>query len=263
MSGLGADELFCGYNPFHALLLNTRKPRPMDQVRDRYLRSVTLLPGWLGEKIGNRILASHELSSYLASWNRVAPSVIGELTDRDADETVFRLAEYIAEHVELSGRRLNRIKQYAMFQYMGSMLLRDSDAVSMRHSLEVRVPFLDPRLVAFSFSLPDEFLIRASSRTLARRSYGIGCKKLLLDAFKHLLPPGFDQRQKNGFELPHDYWMRHGLRARIREVMLGGDPFFNRSVKQDVYDRWLRGKASWKTVWSVFVFLCWWDRTLR
>ena len=80
---------------------------------------------------------------------------------------------------------------------MRSVLLRDSDVMSMAHSIELRVPFLDHRLVAHA---------------LRNHLAGNGRKTMLLDAFSNVLSPRTLGRAKAGFDLPMADWFRGVLR---------------------------------------------------
>jgi len=84
--------------------------------------------------------------------------------------------------------------------YLQHTLLRDTDQMSMAHALEVRVPFLDHRLVAAALAVPDAWKAPTTP------------KKLLTDALGDLLPAEVTQREKMGFVLPWAEWMRGPLR---------------------------------------------------
>src|SRR5262249_14901708 len=82
--------------------------------------------------------------------------------------------------------------------YMMQQLLRDSDASSMAHSLELRVPFVDLELAAFSRTCADEFKLRCDGG--ANSSYdGSGSKRVLIHALRDVLPPAISDRPKKGF----------------------------------------------------------------
>jgi asparagine synthase (glutamine-hydrolysing) len=87
---------------------------------------------------------------------------------------------------------------------MTNTLLRDTDAMSMAHSLEVRVPFVDVKVVDYVLSLPGEWKLagRSWSKAAARRCDG------------DLLPREFLNRPKMGFTLPFEKWLQGKLRAR-------------------------------------------------
>src|SRR5205814_6380741 len=90
---------------------------------------------------------------------------------------------------------VNTISRLEMRGYMSNTLLRDTDAMSMAHSLEVRVPFVDTTVVDYVLSLPGEWkLTRQDQRP----------KPLLADALGDLLPREFLRRPKMGFTLPNE-----------------------------------------------------------
>jgi asparagine synthase (glutamine-hydrolysing) len=101
---------------------------------------------------------------------------------------------------------IDRTVVLELSSYMENTLLRDADALSMAHSLELRVPFLDRRLVDLVFSLPPE--LRRPGRSLGKR--------LLRRAFADVLPESVKNRRKRGFSLPLPIWMKNG---DLREVV--------------------------------------------
>ena len=100
---------------------------------------------------------------------------------------------------------------------MTHQFLRDSDATSMAHSLELRVPFVDLALVAFSRSCDDEFKLRSDGGS-SNRYYGSGSKRVLIHALRDVLPLSISNRQKKGFVLPYDHWMRGELASLVEDT---------------------------------------------
>jgi asparagine synthase (glutamine-hydrolysing) len=90
----------------------------------------------------------------------------------------------------------------------GDMLTK-VDAMSMANSLEVRVPFLDYRVVDFAFNLPDHFKINSKNR-----------KIILKEAFKNELPYEIFNRSKKGFEVPLLKWFQTDLKSLIVDDLL-------------------------------------------
>jgi len=111
--------------------------------------------------------------------------------------------------------RLDSFTSVSCFElqsYMVNTLLRDTDAASMANSLEVRVPFLDHRLVELVASMP------GSSKQADSRP-----KPLLLDAVGPRLPTFVYTRGKQGFTFPWDDWLRGPLRQRATLAMREAD----------------------------------------
>ena len=150
---------------------------------------------------------------------------------------------------------------------MGAQLLRDSDAVSMSHSLEVRFPLIDIRLVDFVYNLPDNYKIH-HNLTVKELNQGYeqkltykegGVKKLLFDAFETDLPPNFNIRSKRGFKLPYDLWMRkEPLLTQIIDSLLKleGSITAKRSTPH-LLNAWKTNQISWQQIWSLFILQLW------
>ncbi len=94
---------------------------------------------------------------------------------------------------------------------MGNMLLRDTDQMSMAHSLEVREPLLDHVLVDTVARLP-------GAMKLAPGRQG-SFKGLLLDALATPLPDEVVRRPKMGFVFPWEHWLRDELRPQVTETL--------------------------------------------
>ena len=134
--------------------------------------------------------------------------------------------------------------------YLCSTLLRDSDVLSMAHSLEVRPLLLDHELVEHALALPDHAKIRQGRE-----------KSVLLDAVGGLIPPGCGQRKKTGFELPFKDWMRGPLKEKFRDAFNGKSAL--ELFKPKFRERVLRNGDSGKLTrwdWQWFVLLSWLDR---
>src|SRR6185436_14309246 len=119
-----------------------------------------------------------------------------------------------------SGDVINTISTLELKGYMTNTLLRDTDAMSMAHSLEVRVPFVDTKVVDYVLSLPGEW--KAPSR--------VGPKPLLADAIADLLPREFLNRPKMGFTLPFEKWLQGKLRDEVASVLEGSAHGLNAQV---------------------------------
>jgi len=101
--------------------------------------------------------------------------------------------------------------------YMRCQLLRDSDATSMAHSLELRVPFVDSEIVNFSRSCRDEY--KLSSDGGAYGTYAAsGSKRVLIHALRDVLPSSLMNRVKRGFALPIQSWMRREFLSLFEET---------------------------------------------
>jgi asparagine synthase (glutamine-hydrolysing) len=126
--------------------------------------------------------------------------------------------------------------------YLPDQLLRDTDQMSMAHSLEVRVPLLDDSVVRVALALP------ASLRTAA------GKRMLVAAAGGHPV-------EKRPFALPFRAWLRGPLREPVREALLSqGLPFAAEvplAFRRNVWRSFEEGRTHWSRPWSLAVLRLW------
>jgi asparagine synthase (glutamine-hydrolysing) len=140
--------------------------------------------------------------------------------------------------------------------YMLDMLLRDTDSMSMHHSLEVRVPLLDHPLVEFAASLP----------TSAKRKRGLP-KALLVEALGDLLPREVIEQPKRTFTFPFERWLRGPLGAQVAQELgasasAGGltpslTAHLDAAGVRRVWQNFESGRTGWARPWSLFVLNHW------
>jgi asparagine synthase (glutamine-hydrolysing) len=135
--------------------------------------------------------------------------------------------------------------------YLPCDLMTKVDIASMAHSLEVRQPFLDYRVVEYAAGLPLSLKFR--------RGQG---KRLLRRAFGHLLPREIWNRRKMGFGVPLDHWFRHELRALTHDTLLHESArivkFFRRdAIQQLVTQHELRQFDHAYRLWALLVLELW------
>ena len=113
-------------------------------------------------------------------------------------------------------------------------LLLYTDKLSMAHSLEVRVPFLDRDFLAFVESVPATWKLR-----------GLRTKYILKEAVRPLLPPGVIDRKKKGLPTPMGRWLKGELTSYARDVLLASDSviveLFDRSIVEGLISDHVRG----------------------
>jgi asparagine synthase (glutamine-hydrolysing) len=118
-----------------------------------------------------------------------------------------RLWEVLPPHAQNAGR-LNRCLWLDQLYYLPDDILTKCDRMSMAHSLEVRPPFLDHRIVEFAATLPESFKIR-----------GTTLKFLLRELMRDRLPSAVTTRSKQGFDIPTHDWFRGPLRPLLLDTL--------------------------------------------
>ena len=141
--------------------------------------------------------------------------------------------------------------------FMGAMLLRDSDAVSMINSLEVRFPFLNRKFTEFLFSLPVDYLVKGNFEIEERGYGGNNLKMLLCDAFNDTLTPGFMDRKKTGFRLPYKNWLRHELKEILAAKIATDNPILDNKNLELMHRNWKSGSVDWKLMWKILILNSW------
>jgi len=139
--------------------------------------------------------------------------------------------------------------------YLPGDILVKVDRMSMAHSLEVRAPFLDYRIVEFAATLPSRWKIRDREK-----------KIILRHAFSRLLPPEILNRRKHGFTVPLDRWFRYDLREFSENRFFRGDAavhYFNLATLRRIWDEHQSGRVDHGTLlWSILSLLLWHEEYL-
>lgn len=228
LSGLGGDELMLGY-PRNINLYNQlqRRPQLPKWLVETYLKKRAEKKGWSNRYV-NALLqrTSGSADLRLLYWaNRLInpPWLVDQMTEtRNSVEE--DIASFFAFDPGYKSNLFNRISYYEMRTYMLSQLLRDMDAVSMSHSIEVRFPLIDHKLVEFMFRLPARLKYnppnhRTDHRTGKTTYASSGIKHLLAETFKRELPDGYLNTPKQGFQLPYLEWVAKSRKNEIISVL--------------------------------------------
>lgn len=253
LSGLGSDELFLGYRHFHTLRRDQRLGRlPGLAAVGRLAGGVVPIGLHVGQRAASMASSAGELGELLSQRRRfLFPAQVARLmtpmggAPEDAawpwpvDPRAFEDPLSAASVFELGG-------------YCQNMLLRDSDAMSMAHGLELRVPFLDHVLVEKVLRVPGEWKLPRD---------GVN-KPLLVEAVQDLLPEEVYRRRKRGFSLDLAKWMRGPLRAQMartfrRNALLHPPTVDNLWAAFLAGDDHLTGR-----VWGLARILRWYERNL-
>jgi asparagine synthase (glutamine-hydrolysing) len=277
ISGTGGDELFAGYPWFAQMAFeeSRRQAAPWKSAAKSLLTSVArqpVLDSLVPMRGGYRFGHWRDDAGFLARYYAANPMFEAPWTARLLAPDLRSEAQAgRSPHYDLSaidelqqGSVLERVTGVCLRGYTTNQLLRDIDAASMAHSLEVRVPFLDPVVADLALSLPDSAKLGVtphSSSAFPRSYRDAGMKRVLLDVAKNLLPRGFDTRVKSGFSMPFNSW----LKGPLREVML--DTLSEQSVSKrglldaravgDVRDQFLSGVVEWPQPWLLMMFELW------
>ena len=253
LSGEGGDELFGGYYTYVADQLALRAggaarlARPLverlptstarasfDYKAKRFVRGAHLPP-----------LERHH------AWKEIfSPEARAELTGRRHAFDPVDL--YRARFAETEGAEpLARLQDVDLGIYLVDDLLVKTDRASMAHSLEARVPFLDPAVTNFAAALPAK-----------HRVHGLRKKVLLRKAVAPLVPREIVRGKKRGFSIPAAAWLRGELEPFARETLsaetLRRQGYFRPEAVAALLDRHVAGKEDLsRQLWGLLAFTLW------
>jgi asparagine synthase (glutamine-hydrolysing) len=144
------------------------------------------------------------------------------------------------------GSVIERVTGLCLRGYTNNQLLRDIDATSMSHSLEVRVPYLDKVLIDLVLSLPDQTKLGAVSQadSMQKTYRSTGAKRILIDIGKAYLPKDFDIQPKRGFAMPFEQWLADPL----QDIFL--DALSDTAVRKRGWFDIIVGQAGTRSVWE-------------
>jgi len=254
LSGDGGDELFGGY--------------PWRQVRPWYQRHMSRLP--LNVRTGIQrmtgmlpqgLRGANYLRRIDIPYERYILDAMAVFDE--ADRRSLYSAEFADAVTEIDPYRHHlpnfsgsvdraweaRMMEYDLKTYLPNDVLVKVDRMSMRASLEARVPLLDQHL--------DEFAATIPSRLKIRNRVG---KHILKRVMAPYLPPEVLQKRKQGFSVPLGTWLRTDLRDDVIDALRGGNDhgFFDRRAVERLSDAFFHGDESRNyQVWTLYAFELW------
>jgi asparagine synthase (glutamine-hydrolysing) len=259
LSGLGGDELFAGYPIFkrYKSLLAQKWILSFPIGLRRFAGDILtkLKPGIASEKIARVISQEYFDLENIYQFDRqvLLDSQVKSLLNLDKlpPKSVYKT---VHENVgfETPGYAfapLSRVSWAEINTYMQNVLLRDADQMSMAHALEIRVPFLDHKLVEMVMALSDDVKFPNSP------------KQLLTDSFSNLLPDEIVNRPKMGFVFPWEYWLKAELKefAELGLNKLKSRSDFNAEAIDQLWIDFLNNnpRVSWSRIWPMVVLGNW------
>lgn len=215
LSGEGADELFAGYATYRANVL-AKRARMLPSFVLRAAGAVARRLPVSDEKIGfeykvKRFLAGCRMRPEQAHvfWNGTFSA------EEKRRIAAMPLPDALGGIVQELADRGDKLAAYLWFDqkyYLPDDILAKVDRMSMAHSVEVRPPFLDHRIVEFAASLPD-----------ALKMAGTRQKVVLRSLMKNRLPAPVLGHKKIGFDIPAHEWLRGPLRPLLEEMRAAGE----------------------------------------
>jgi len=267
LSGDGGDELFAGYSAYKGIRFAEQYQRvPPWLGRRRLPGLVEGAARWLpaGRRYGAlhaaRVLRDSELpfeTRYFTKGSLCRPDRLQQLLSTDLADRLLRpgLPQFADDIGAVMHSRLPDVSKAGYLDLRIGLLedmLVKVDRMSMAHSLEVRSPLLDHRLVEFAARLPPSLKLR-----------GWETKAILRDTIRRYLPPATLRKRKQGFAVPLREWLKTGLRDLVGDLLesatapLPKDMFNDASIKKLLAEH-RRGEADHSAViWLLLNYAAW------
>ena len=267
LSGDGGDEIFCGYNRYI--------------MSKKWWNKISLIPLPLRIFLADRIIAFkpdnwNYLSKIFMNFNN--KNNLGHLMYKFSrilrcktlDDAYIKLASHIDNPTEVvlgsnivDTRLSNYSLELSQFDDQQKMMIFDGltylpddilvkvDRASMASSLETRAPFLDHRVIEFSWKIDQSLKLRN----------GQG-KWILRQILYKYIPKSLIERPKKGFGIPLDKWLRGSLRDwaenLLNEKKLLDEGYFDSKVIAQKWNDHLKGKRNWQhDLWNILMFQSW------
>ena len=259
LSGLGADELFGGYRSFatspqlvRALRWWHRTPRRLRESVRRHLNAGSARRRKIADLLGTPATI-HDVALHR---RQVLSSDVRRALLRSTEHVPSTHPELARLPIELAGCVPEAaVSAWELRTYLADVLLRDSDVMSMAHSLELRVPFVDRSLIEWLWRQPAHFRFTPDAP-----------KSALAEALIDVLPSSLRSRPKQGFTLPLDQWMRRDLRPFLDGIFSPASVertgILDQQAAATLWRSFLAGRDSrqWSRVWCLAILIAFINR---
>jgi asparagine synthase (glutamine-hydrolysing) len=243
VSGVGSDELFCGYSHFiYAAAANKSFKNGIDPLSN-LPKSLKIIPERYREIL--QYLLSNEVHrrQMIRNYGKDL-QVFDKLKNLDKNQNDKILEKYYS----LDNKNLDSVQRLTLWEinrYLLNTLLRDSDALSMSQSLEVRPMFLDHILASYAFGLNANYKVTFKQK-----------KRVLYDACKDLILPEIFNKKKVGFELPLTFWLQTIFKSEYLDLLKNENTFQLFSVEYIIQlKNNINEEKLSNTDWAVFILL--------
>lgn len=266
LSGDGGDELFFGYDTYKAYKIARYFrwiPEPITKIMSKMS---SLLPAsskrlsleFKLKKFISGLKYKPEFSNYIW-WGAYHPEKKKKLFSKDflkllADFPEFEPILFYENELKDIKDPLDRINYLDLHLYLQDDLLPKVDRMSMATSLEVRVPFLDHRMVELAISIKNNLRLKR-----------LNTKYILKKALKDFIPKDLQKRPKIGFDIPLGPWLKNELKDYMLNLLdknkLKESGIFNVTEVERIINEHLTGKQNHRQLlWPLIIFQNWFEK---
>ncbi len=265
LSGMGGDEMVGGYERYLGVLLGRRYYSLPSMLRKALARGIGLLPDFGGKRRFSAARLKRFVQGVESDPAATYLRLLSTFNSRELDDLL--VGEWRTEARHFSGEEVirqafigsnsNSIVNQMLFTdligYLPGDLLPLTDRMSMAHSLEVRVPFLDHEVLEFAATVPPELKIRR-----------LKSKFILRKIASRLLPDEILRKGKRGFSIPLAFWFREELKSLLQDQLSSEriaqmGYFVPEKVTSLLHEHFSMRANHENKIWALLIFGLWHD----
>ena len=248
LSGEGADELFGGYRIYHEPTSLRGYQRLPKWLRRAVAACVSILPDIKGKSFlirGSKSLEERFIGNANMFSQKEKAKLLKSIPATDP-------TEYTKEYYDRCKGQddVTRMQYLDINRWMVGDILLKADRMSMAHSLELRVPFLDKKVFEVAAKIPVKHRIGGGTTKYAMR-----------EAAKRHIPASSASKPKLGFPVPIRVWLKQDYYYnKVKEAFLSAaaQQYFNTDYLVGLLDEHKAGKKdNSRKIWTVYMFLVW------
>jgi asparagine synthase (glutamine-hydrolysing) len=250
LSGEGADELFGGYNIYKEPI-DTAGYRKLPKALRKFLAAIASIIPFNFKGKNFLVRASKNIeerfvgNAYMFSVKERKALLKIKTSAKDPFEFVRPIYDKVKNKEDVT-----KMQYLDMHMWLAGDILLKADKMSMAHSLELRVPFLDKKVFEVAAKIPVKYKVNKENTKYAMRL-----------AAKRNLPPAVANKKKLGFPVPIRVWLKEDKYYRVvKEAFTSpvANKYFNTENLIDLLNNHLKGKFdNSRKIWTVFMFLVW------
>lgn len=266
LSGLGGDEVFCGYERYLGFHMSHIYNKIPEIIREKVIKKII-------EKVPESSSGGYRVNhlkrfvrSSSLNYSKRYLGFVSRINESYKDTFFSEGHKDYAETFDLSKKRLlryfetanaedplNKVFYFDIKTYLPDDILACTDRLSMHHSLEVRVPFLDHKLMEYCATIPPEMKVKWFQK-----------KYLLKKGGSSLLPKPVLKHKKQGFVGPMTRWLQTHLKEmtlnKLSDKNLKKHGLLNSNTIKNILNDHYSGKEINDTlIWSLLIFQTWFE----
>jgi asparagine synthase (glutamine-hydrolysing) len=262
LSGEGADEMFGGYNVYKEPLALANYQKLPKFLRTTISDICEKLPNFYGknfllrgaETIEERYVGNSNVFKIKEQQNFLKPQFVNKnYRPQDYTEPVYRqLRKTLGEEKYAQLDDVSKMQYLDIHLWMVHEILQKADKMSMAHSLELRVPFLDVEIWKLGKTLPLKQKVSAEQTKLAERTAALS----VLDQYSTSIT-------KRAFPSPLPEWLKTDMyQTRLKKYFTNevAEKYFNTSELLRILEEHKNGKNHSRKLWTIFTFLVWYEQ---